>query len=355
MISEAADFRQEKITEIARDGLVPGSLEDEQGLYGRTRGRGAKVTTSEQLEVAKTFSKDLAKHFQARGRAILSEDPASLRAFNKGAKLMAGWSNRELAASAAIKKSKKMGIDAIPVDEREARKAAFVDEVLDKAKLGEKDSKNKYKPRVQSLLGTPGQTSNLSVAEKRRLKAMAGNYFDAWGPAAEATVKRVDSIYLARENDRVHYSDRGRYFAFHDSRSFFHEFSHGIERHTAAPRDLSLGGRALANATPKPRESFWSNRVQSRDESPAEWLGRPYGRNEVAKKDKWGDSYMGKVYNRGTTEVVSMLSEAHGGNEERWRQQLLIDPSVVLEFMGYMEAVIKGEVKRQAGIPGRVI
>ena len=336
--------RQKAILDQVKDGrgFLPGQFSIDDGKH-------LKIFGTDPTNL-REFSTKLADEFKAVGRGIIASNPVLMKSWNDmiaaqaastgtTAEKLAIHVHRTKVSTELHKATAKLGLEAIPEADRAARRAAFQEKVVAMTTKGKKRGGG-------SQLFTVARSPNLTVKAKKELREWAGESFDAWGPVAEAALDRNLRIRRMSRATRVHNADTLGYFSYRDRETWHHEFGHSIENHVVRPK--VAGGRTIAG---KPPESFWNERIESRDQAPARWLGdltgnRSYSRRETAKEDKWADPYMGKAYRDGSGEIVSMLSEPYGGHFGLWRRQMDKDPTAIEEFLGYMVSVARGETTR---------
>lgn len=291
------------------------------------------------------------------GRELIAKDPALQKLWDEQAILgprpdatkprtsavedlayadaVAKWEEAQKRFLLALReKMQTAGLVGIPVDQVEARRDAFVSSMLAKGRTV------KGKKRIRdAAAGKP-----MDVVTRDELKYTAKKLFDTWGPLAEAGLSRVEAIY--RQPGRAYNSDsqyKHPHLTFDRMSVLFHEMGHSIENHMIDP------GKAAGGAPPI-SASYWYARIQEKDPSPAKkMIG--YGASEVAKADRWGDQYMGKVYTMGSTEVVPMLSQDLESKlpwvPTQWKYQMEKDSEALIEYIGYHQAAIAGEHERR--------
>lgn len=155
------------------------------------------------------------------------------------------------------------------------------------------------------------------VQRKYAEKALASYPADWYTPAGYVVYNQLPRDYRAfyRRGERsVNLAVNGR------PQTAVHELGHHMEY--SVPR-LKGMARTLLNERTKGQSS--------------KWLGAPYDQDEVYKKDKWPDKYMGKVYNDHATEILTMLME--GVFQERGRKNLDKDPELRAWLYGVLSAV----------------
>jgi len=323
--------RRKAILDQIKDGrgFVPGSLSSISKI----------AKTDSDLDKLNT---KMAEAFRARGRAVIAGDPDLMKLWNSAVKNRGpneSWAERTRLIRGVLEKGKTLGLEAIPEKDRAKRREKFVKAVLKKTKPGRRTG--------STFTAYNGPRGKLSAHEATSVEAWAGEFFDSWGPAAEAALDRNKRLIKAW--GRAHNNQTSQYFSFRSREVFHHEFGHSIEHHANIPR----GKNEKFNRSTGKRESFWRHRVETRDTGPGRRLkdifpGSGYDDWERSKEDKWAEAYMGKTYSRGSTEIVSMLSQGYGGDTALWAKQFTDDPDVLLEFLGYQESLARGEETRQA-------
>jgi len=328
--------------------------EHENQLIERIRsGQGIKpgefrrlIRESGQDPVA--VSDRLAPHFAAAGQRLIDgaqttptgeriiDDPAQ-QSLKRAWDMVVGPNpDLSMASTAARRLTRRLstlGVEAIPPEEYQQRHDAFISAVEFKLKVGDRTGKKARR------------YGNISEADLDRTRRYASSFFQALGPVAEEGLGRIGNMFvMGRGSMRSFYAPDLNNFCFDDRGAFSHEFGHAVEDHLNSPNKKGVLGH-----------SYWSARIEGRDSSPAKHLGLLLGRSgydshEVAKEDKWGHAYMGKVYknsrdvSRGFSEVMSMFIEGvtTGDSARYWSKQIKKDPQAALEVAGFLHASMIG-------------
>lgn len=333
--------KRKAIVKQVQDGLgfVPGSLPGEYGTraekFWGTKPKAKKEATDELAQA-------LSAEFLELGRKHVAATPSLKKAWNRAidesSRGALNLMTRDEAVQELVAATKNLGAESIPKGEREDRKKAFVASLMSKAQEGDVSGKR-----------VTGGKGPLDTQKEKELREYAAAYFDAFGPLAEEALKQNKEIFRAPWGFRP-YNDSGQERMVYTNRAdFFHELSHSLEHHVVVPR----AEKETSNPYFPALASFWVKRVEQKDpdlKKLSDLLpGHGYESHEVARKDKWADPYVGRVYaTQGSSEVVSMLSEGLGGNEQVWRRQLTDDPDALLEFVGWLKATLAGEATRRA-------
>lgn len=123
------------------------------------------------------------------------------------------------------------------------------------------------------------------------------------------------SFFIAKES-RIVLSDKA------DTSIIIHEIGHYLES-----KDSSLFGKV---------KDFYNKRTANdKIEKLKDITSHPYGNNEITKKDKWIDPYMGKIYSDGGTEILSMGLEYYYHNPIKFAKK---DP----EYFEFIYNAVRG-------------
>jgi len=106
----------------------------------------------------------------------------------------------------------------------------------------------------------------------------------------EVLIKKADSRAFYDMKQGVCLSRSGPYYSLSEvNRTVIHEFGHFIEDSSGKVHRTIM--------------EFYTKRTKG---CPLEWLGSGFGRDELTRKDKFIDAYMGKDYKGQATEILSM-------------------------------------------------
>lgn len=311
-------------------GLVPGMLH-------------AVASQSPQpVEDAQLFTRKLAPHLVRQGELFISRNTNLRLAWQSAQHRMKSPFYQDIVegslhfAKHYTDALRTMGLSVIPEHEREARRADYRHDVVSRFERGAMIGGTAF-------LRDPASFARFN-AHKKALFGYASEFFDAWGPLAEAAIKRLSFIQEAKPGERAGNTDVS--FTFDDRRSFFHEMGHSIERCISRP-DTRSGARTEA------QDSYWRNRVIDKDPNPPMTMreatgNQEYAPDEMTKRDQWYYAYLGKLYKTGDSEVISCFAEnASLSTPAEFGAQFRRDPSVLLEYLGFVQAALQGEMTRR--------
>jgi hypothetical protein len=156
------------------------------------------------------------------------------------------------------------------------RKDLYVDKTL----------RPKFRPEILFPDIGPEQERKIMKAinecEKFVHKGVVGRY--------EVLIKKADSRAFYDMRQGVCLGRSGPYYSASEvNKTVIHEFGHFIEDQSPGVHKSIMG--------------FYSKRTKG---CPLTWLGEPYGRDELTRKDKFIDAYMGKDYKGQASEILSM-------------------------------------------------
>ena len=278
----------------------------------------------------------LSKPLQEHGQAFISSDPELSHLWSTAMRSreehespdadLQGYADRQQAASAIVEKLCMLGRASIPEEHYEARKSGF------------------QRSFVRKVEGPDGEALSRDYLD--RAARYSAELFDAFGPAAEATLQRVigkSTMQPLNSQERPHFDETNGEITWDDKEALFHEFGHAMD--------------TLFHGADTDETGYWSSRVQGKDRSPSVHYGfdDDDGEEEMVKEDNWAEPYMGKVYSQisewdheeqvgSHSEVLPVflegLSNADAGG--KWAKQIKKDPQAVLEVIGYLRASIDG-------------
>lgn len=139
--------------------------------------------------------------------------------------------------------------------------------------------------KVRAPIGTRQRTR---LRERRRgVESFRELVSDRWLPTTETPVRIIStrdnrSFVLIGQSDAIHVGP------WAGPQAVVHEFGHILEHRHIQIRDASL--------------RFLDRRTAG---EAAQWLGPGFARSEIARRDGFIDSYVGKDYRRRATEVLS--------------------------------------------------
>jgi SPP1 gp7 family putative phage head morphogenesis protein len=292
-------------------------------------------------------AQELAIRFQARAQKWIDSDPVLKKLWEDfiSKRPVDRYGSYGDLAGEMTRRMAKDGYLAIPAKERDARRQSWIDGMLSKLSHGKETGS--YQHKVDPKTPIPDD-------KKKQIGVMLGRIFDVWGPLVEKSGQRFDELLLIKGRAYAHdYGSQPR-VTFSDSRVLVHELAHTVDHYINSAR-TTVKGKLSSESLGNDVDSYWSHRIKQKDPKPEKWLGRGYDRSEVSKPDEWASAYMGKIYSQSSTEVVSMFAQSFEDDSRayEWADQLQRDPKTLLEYIGWHQSVIQGEVELREGTPSR--